>query len=113
MIMIFKRFEWKIKIIFQWYPEVTHHSPTTPIVLVGTKIDLRENKEAVEKLRTMKLSPITKNDGAKLQRDVTAVKYVECSALTQDGLKSVFEEAVRAVWNPNRVKKQKKSCSLL
>ena len=46
-------------IVFQWYPEVSHHCQNTPIILVGTKLDLREDKETIEKLKEKKLSPIT------------------------------------------------------
>lgn len=98
----------------QWYPEVSHHCPSTPVVLVGTKTDLREDKTSVEKLQQMKLSPISKNEGLKLQRSIAAASYVECSALTQDGLRGVFEEAVRVVLNPPVIKKDsKKTCTLL
>ena len=97
----------------QWYPEVTHHSPNTPIVLVGTKVDLRDDKDAVAKLQKMNLSPLSKNDGIKLQKDIRATKYVECSALTQYGLTNVFDEAIKAVWNPALTNKKKKACTLL
>ena len=32
----------------KWLPEVTHHCPDTPILLVGTKSDLREHPESNE-----------------------------------------------------------------
>jgi len=40
-----------IYLIHQWYPEVNHHCPQTPILLVGTKVDLRDDKNVVDKLR--------------------------------------------------------------
>ncbi|GLG95238.1 Ras-related protein Rac1, partial [Gryllus bimaculatus] len=43
----------------KWVPEVRHHCPSTPIILVGTKLDLREDKETIEKLKDKKLAPIT------------------------------------------------------
>ncbi len=39
--------------------------------------------------------PFTKEDGERLSKDVGAKMYVECSSFTQDGLKNVFEQAVR------------------
>ena len=32
----------------KWIPEVSHHCPDTPIILVGTKSDLREQPETNE-----------------------------------------------------------------
>ena len=84
----------------KWYPEIMHHCPGVPIVLVGTKLDLREDKDTVEKLKEKHLAPITFQEGIKMQKDIEAIKYIECSALTQNGLKNVFDEAIRAVLNP-------------
>ena len=55
----------------------------------GTKIDLRENKEAIGQLASQGLSPVKREQGIKLANKIRAVKYMECSALTQRGLKQV------------------------
>ncbi|MBN3289304.1 RAC2 protein, partial [Polypterus senegalus] len=96
-----------------WYPEVRHHCPSTPIILVGTKLDLRDEKETIEKLKEKKLAPITYPQGLALAKEIDAVKYLECSALTQRGLKTVFDEAIRAVLCPQPTKIKKRGCLLL
>lgn len=97
----------------QWYPEVNHHCPNAPTILVGTKLDLRDDKDTIEKLKEKKLSPITYPQGLALAKELGSVKYLECSALTQKGLKMVFDEAIRAVLCPKPTKKIKKGCVLL
>ena len=44
-------------ITLQWYPEISHHAPQTSMVLVGTKLDLREDAGTVEKLRDRYVLP--------------------------------------------------------
>ena len=51
--------------------------------------------------------------GLSMAKDVGAVKYLECSALTQKGLKTVFDEAIRAVLCPAPKPKQKRICKIL
>lgn len=66
-----------------------------PFILVGTKCDLRDNEEWKARLRASGKAPFSVEDGERLAAEVGAVKYVECSALTQVGLKHVFDEAIR------------------
>ena len=102
----------------KWYPEISHHCPDAKTMLVGTKIDLREDKETLDNLKGEKLP--TQEMGQSLASAIGAVAYLECSALTQEGLKRVFEEAIRSVIetgnnpNPTQAKKVGKTkCSIL
>merc|ERR1711863_128166 len=96
----------------KWVPEITHHCQKTPFLLVGTQIDLRDDAATVDKLAKNKQKPISIEQGDKLQKELRAVKYVECSALTQKGLKNVFDEAILAALEPPEQKKGRKCCIL-
>ena len=92
----------------KWYPEINHHCANAPIILVGTKIDLREDKEMINRLAEKRLAPVSHQQGMQLAKEIKALKYLECSALTQTGLKAVFDEAIRAHLQPNGGKGGKK-----
>ncbi|KAJ1889760.1 Rho GTPase [Kickxella alabastrina] len=96
----------------KWFPEVHHHCPGVPCLIVGTQVDLREDNATKAKLARNKQQVISYDQGEKLSRELNAVKYVECSALTQKGLKNVFDEAIVAALEPPAVKKKSK-CLLL
>ena len=59
-----------------------------------------------------KQKPVSTDTGDKLATQLRAVKYVECSALTQKGLKNVFDEAILAALEPP-APTGKKPCTLL
>ena len=99
----------------KWYPELKHHSPGVPMILVGTKLDLRSDPNSSSRGATALLAgrlfsrsppttPITFEEGLDQAKAIGAVKYLECSALTQKGLKSVFDEAIRVVLCPPTVR---------
>jgi Ras-related C3 botulinum toxin substrate 1 len=81
--------------------------------LVGTKLDLRDDQKTIDKLKDRKLSPITYAQGLSMAKEIGATKYQECSALTQKGLKNVFDEAIRAVLCPKTKPKRQHKCALL
>ena len=98
----------------KWIPDIQHHNPNTPILLVGTQTDLRKDAEILEKLSKNKQNPLTPELGERLAGEVRAVKYVECSALTQRGLKNVFDEAILASLQPQESKQESGcKCNLL
>lgn len=99
----------------KWYPEIKHHCPSTPILLVGTKIDMREDKDCIARLTEKKQSPISYEQGMQMAKEIGAQKYMECSALTQKGLKNVFDEAIRAVigGGANKQTKKRGGCNVL
>ena len=81
----------------KWYPEVRQHCPNAPIILVGTCLDLRQDSNTIKIMKEHGVAPITYSQGLEMAREIGAVEYVECSALTREGLNEVFEEAIRAV----------------
>ncbi|XP_071821805.1 ras-related C3 botulinum toxin substrate 1-like isoform X2 [Apostichopus japonicus] len=97
----------------KWHPEVDHYCPNVPIVLVGTKVDLRDDLNTKVTLQQNKEPPITFKQGLKLSKEIGAVKYAECSALTQQGMKTVFDEAIRAVISPKPKPKRRRRCSVM
>ena len=107
-------------------------------MLVGTKSDLREDKDTIAKLKDKGLSPITYPQGLALCKDLKLQLYLECSALNQKGLKvcltrkgcyfylsaalmsliclllqTVFDEAIRLVFAPKKANTRKKGCAVL
>lgn len=81
----------------KWYPEVIHFCPDVPQILVGTKLDLRDDPVIREKLASQNGEPVNTEMGVELAKKIKAIKYMECSAKTSQGLKAVFDEAVKAV----------------
>ncbi|CAC5373612.1 RAC2 [Mytilus coruscus] len=101
-------------VIERWIPEIRHHCPITPIVLVGTKLDIRQDEGPRKSKHIDKNSHlISFSEGQSLANKINAVQYLECSAKTQEGLQMVFEEAVKAVLFPSENKPKRRPCILL
>ena len=45
-------------------------------------------------------TPVTYEQGLAMAKKIGAVKYIECSALTHEGVDDVFNEAIKAVLYP-------------
>lgn len=85
----------------KWIPELLHHCPKDILILlVGTKVDLRDDLHILDDLAEKGLKPITYEQGVKMAKELGCVNYYECSAATQQGVKEVFDYALRVVLKP-------------
>jgi len=96
----------------KWVPEIQHHAPNVPILLVGTKSDLRKDDNTIKQLNSRQQSMVTVDGAQRMAKEIGAVNFLECSALTQEGLKQVFDEAIRAAMT-RPTKSKKNRCELL
>ncbi|KAI1709938.1 ras family domain-containing protein [Ditylenchus destructor] len=84
----------------KWVHEVRHYCKDVPYILVGTQADLREDVATIDMLAKNKQKPISTDQARKMAKEIKAAKYLQCSALTQSGVKEVFDEVVRMALNP-------------
>jgi len=82
--------------ISQWYPEVLHFCPTTPIILVGLKSDLRNKRTCIDLLKTQGLTPVTTAQGQTVANKMGAM-YMECSSKEMIGVHEIFDTAIELV----------------
>ncbi|KAF2310139.1 hypothetical protein GH714_006708 [Hevea brasiliensis] len=90
----------------KWIPELRHYAPGVPVILVGTKLDLREDKQF-----------FIDHPGRGTEKLIGAPAYIECSSKTQQNVKAVFDAAIKVVLQPPKQKRKKKkgqkACSIL
>ena len=98
----------------KWLPEIKHYEPKCKMMVVGTKTDCRTDEAMLKKLQEENEKVVTTEEGEKLAKDIKAICYMECSALTRSGLNQVFDEAIHIVLNKSQAGGKKKGgCSLL
>ncbi|XP_076949693.1 rac-like GTP-binding protein ARAC7 [Bidens hawaiensis] len=105
-------------VLKKWMPELRRFAPNVPVVLVGTKLDLRNDNGYLADHYGSNV--ITSAQGEELRKQIGAAAYIECSSKTQQNVKAVFDTAIKVVLQPPRRKevmrhKRRKSsgCSLL
>lgn len=98
----------------KWYPELRRYSPSTPFILVGTQSDRRNNGNNSGSGGAF----VSPGEGLKLAKEIGAIGYYECSALTREGLRDVFVQAILAALDPKKARAtgiaaKKKRCSII
>ncbi|CAH2449586.1 Small GTPase of the Rho/Rac subfamily of Ras-like proteins [Komagataella phaffii CBS 7435] len=81
----------------KWYPEVAHFCPNTPIILVGTKSDMRRHQKSQPHF-------VSPQDSSQLARQMGAVMNIECSAKEVSNVNIVFDAAVSYCLSNSRPK---------
>lgn len=66
------------------------------MLLVGLKKDLRTHPGAIEEMRKRSTPFVSPQEADAIAREIGARRYLECSALTGEGVDDVFEVATRA-----------------
>jgi len=60
-----------------------------PKVLVGLKLDLRDDEKTITELKKVNQKPVTFEEGQAMSTQINAYKYLECSAKSRNGVKEV------------------------
>ena len=76
-----------------------------------------QKKKSIDDMRKLQRKPtieaLPPERGEALAKDLpNIVTYLECSAKTGEGVKEVFEDAIRAVINPNTKKRPSQGCKI-
>jgi len=101
-------------VVDKWLPEVRNFCPKVPIILVGTKKDLRTDADVIEDLSLSKLEPVTTEEGQQIATLTGAHAYLECSSRTREGVREVFETAAIAALRKHKLHRSLKAkCRIL
>lgn len=83
----------------KWLPEVHFHAPNAKVLLVGCKSDLRDSPAYVEGLVAKGKSVVDEAEVCEMASRLGLPSF-RCSALTQRGLKNVFDSGIREAKTP-------------
>ncbi|CAO3616895.1 unnamed protein product [Mucor hiemalis] len=96
----------------RWLPEVTHFCENVPKLLVGTKLDFRQNQDEIRRLGLVGQRLITEEEATALANKIGA-RYYECSAMQNINVDEVIEAATKAAVAGNMKRLHKRLCTIL
>jgi len=93
----------------KWLPEIKHHVPDAPFILVGLKSDLLKDNAVLQRIQ----HPISEQEANDLGQNIGAFRVHVVSSYLGTGLKNLFDDAIRAGLNKSNSSKKKKVVYLL
>ncbi|KAF7726960.1 Rho GTPase [Apophysomyces ossiformis] len=96
----------------RWLPEVRHFCDDVPLILVGTKLDLRENVSRNTELNATGHRMVDYEEGAEVAKAIGA-NYYECSARQNWYVDDVIMAAIRETMTGGLTRLRRKLCTLL
>ena len=108
----------------KWWVELKFYCPTVPVILVGSKVDLRENIETISaeegeamagQIENGDIETISAEEGEAMAAQIGAVQYIEVSCCNKLGVRQVFDEAIRVglSYQSNNNESNKRVCEVL
>lgn len=80
----------------RWLPELQHHCPETPVLLIGACSDLRSSETVAARLKANKAAVITRRQGEALAKKLNCISYLEISSLQFKNIESLGKHFLRA-----------------
>lgn len=97
----------------QWHLEVERaNAAGKPVILVGTKSDLRNDPDALQRLEARHLAPTSYDQGLRLARELGAAAYVECASTNSPHGLADLNDVLETLTSGNSKAKRRKSKTL-
>ncbi|OBZ84017.1 GTP-binding protein rho3 [Choanephora cucurbitarum] len=74
----------------RWIEEIQESTPYAKVILVALKCDLRYDEVVLKKMK-----PIVYEEGLEVAKKIRAIRYLECSAKLNRGVRECFEEVAK------------------
>ncbi|KAI6182935.1 Ras-like GTP-binding protein rhoA [Aphelenchoides bicaudatus] len=92
-------------VLTKWTPEMHHCCKKVPMILVGTKKDLRDDLRTTRRLAEQDQSPVSLDQARAVAKSIKAVDYIECSSKDKRGIDEVMAKAIELSLKPRKSKK--------
>lgn len=79
-------------LVDKWYPEVEEYCPQVPVIVAGTKCDIRDVPATVAGLSAVQNRLlVSRRDAEMTAKMFNAIAYVECSGTTRKGVQDLLD----------------------